>query len=153
MEVYRVRTDAWMAQIRVERGRLWVMCIGVNRWKAILSMLCLAVWLPATQHCNLENVPGLGFLRCAGDTAEQSDCNGDSCDTIEKGSYKPSDNARVAPAPVLLAITVLLHLQVEPIHCESINSEVATLPPPDLPKGWQFITRTAAPPRAPSFAS
>ena len=86
------------------------MSIGVKRWKAVLSLLCLAFWLPATQHCSLENLPGLSFLRCAGDTDGKSDCAGDSCDTVEKGSYKPSDNSRVAPAPVLLAIAVSLQL-------------------------------------------
>src|SRR2546430_5367238 len=129
------------------------MCMGVNRWKAILSVLCLAIWLPATQHCNLEKLPGLGFLRCAGDASEKSDCAGDSCDTVEKGCYKPSDNSRVAPAPVLLAVVVSLHLQAESLHSQNANFEVPTFPPPDLPKGWQFITRAAAPPRPPSFVS
>ena len=142
-----------LAQIRVERGWRWSMCTGVNRWKAILSVLCLAMWLPATQHCNLENVPGLGFLRCAGDTAEKSNCNGDSCDTVEKGSYRPSDNTRVGPAPILLALVVSLHLQSESLRSQDANPGAVTFPPPDLPRGWQFITRSAAPPRAPSFAS
>ena len=132
---------------------MWVKCIGVKRWKAILSLLCLAIWLPATQHCSLENLPGLSFLRCAGDTDGKSDCAGDSCDTVEKGSYKPSDNSRVAPAPVLLAVMASLQLESESLHSQIASLEVATFPPPDLPKGWQFMTRTAAPPRAPSFVS
>ena len=131
----------------------WGMCRGVRRWKAILSLLCLAIWLPATQHCHLENLPGLGFLRCAGDTDGKSDCAGDSCDTVEKGSYKPSDNQGVAPAPLFLAVIASLHLQADSPHSQNAGFEVATFPPPDLPKGWQFITRTAAPPRAPSFRS
>ena len=129
------------------------MCIGVKRWKAILSLLCLAFWLPATQHCSLENLPGLSFLRCAGDMDGKSDCAGDSCDTVEKGSYKPSDNQRVAAAPLLLAVVAALHLQAESPHSQNAGLEVATFPPPDLPKGWQFMTRTVASPRAPSFVS
>jgi hypothetical protein len=46
-----------------------------------------------------------------------------------------------------------LHLQAESLDFQNATLEVATFPPPDLPKGWQFITRTAAPPRAPSLVS
>jgi hypothetical protein len=128
-------------------------CMGVYRWKAIVSVLCLAVWLPATQHCRLENLPGLGFLRCPGDTDEKSGCAGDSCDTVEKGNYKPSDHERVVPAPVCLAMVCSLELCGDIFQKRDPCFEVSTFPPPDLPKGWQFLTRTASPPRAPSLAS
>jgi len=97
--------------------------------------------------------PGVGFLQCAGDTDEKSGCAGDSCDTVEKGSYKPSDNQRVVLAPVLLAIGFAFHFQDDNLQSRNSCLEVATFPPPDLPKGWQFLTRTAAPPRAPSSVS
>jgi hypothetical protein len=124
----------------------------VKRWKAIFGLLCLAIWLPATQHCQLEKVPGLGFLRCAGDRGESSDCAGDSCAAVEKGSYKPADYQRVAPAPVILAAAHSFELCADEFR-KDLCFEVPTFPPPDLPGGWQFLTRTALPIRAPSFAS
>jgi hypothetical protein len=65
------------------------------RWKTVLSVLCLAMWLPATQHCKLEQLPGLGFLQCAGESADESDCASDSCQTVEHGAYKTPDNQTI----------------------------------------------------------
>src|SRR5436309_694571 len=112
--------------------------MSVHRWKAIVSLLCLATWLPATQHCKLESLPGLEFLHCAGDTPEKSDCAGDSCQSVETGSYKPSDHQRVAPAPICLAVAHSL-----PLYGEKLQEKVAcfvasTSPPPELPRAWQF---------------
>src|SRR5882724_4999508 len=107
------------------------MCIGVKRWKAIVSLLCLATRLPATQHCRLENLPGLGFLRCTGDTDGKSDCSGDSCDTVEKGSYKPSDHESVLPAPVCLAQVCAFELCADVFKKRDPCFEVSTFPPPD----------------------
>jgi hypothetical protein len=126
----------------------------VNRWKAILSLLCLAVWLPATQHCKLENLPGLAFLQCAGDTPTNSDCgDGDQCDQVERGLYKSESTTLVLTPPAIVALFVAAELseQFESSQILTIGAKVA--PPPDLPTSWQFSSRTALPVRAPSFAS
>src|SRR5258707_13241641 len=129
------------------------MCIGVKRWKAIVSLLCLAIWLPATQHCRLENLPGLGFLQCETDSPGKSDCQGDSCDVVERGMYKAPDSQQVTPPPVPLMLA-WMHSEFQVAEQgKGSQLQVPTSPPPDIPKGWQFLTRTASPPRAPSFAS
>ena len=124
--------------------------MGVNRWKAIFSLLSLAMWLSATQHCKLENLPGCGFLRCATDTPGNSDCQGDSCDAVERGMYKNPDSQQVTAPPVPLVLAWMISEFQVPEPGEATLIEVPTSAPPDLPKGWQFLTRTAAPPRAPT---
>src|SRR5436309_11555413 len=88
---------------KVETGWDWGIYRGVSPLKAIVSVLCLGIWLPATQHCRLENLPGLEFLQCATDTPGKSDCQGDSCDTVEHGAYRVPDNGDLLVFPVLAA--------------------------------------------------
>jgi hypothetical protein len=123
----------------------------VKLLQRITVFLVLALWLVATQHCKLEKITGLEFLRCASDTATQSDCEGDSCASVEGGDYKLSDNQRVAPV-LLMVAAVALPIAEVPAATECCSKPPPS-PPPEIPKAWQFITRTASPPRAPSFAS
>jgi hypothetical protein len=125
----------------------------VNRWKAILSVVCLAIWLPATRHCQLENLPGLAFLQCSSDTSESSECEDDSCDAVERGMYKAPDGQQVTPPPVPLMLAWMISEIQATQQNEEALLQTPTSSPPDVPKGWQFLTRTASPPRAPSFAS
>ena len=115
------------------------------------AFLVLALWLVATQHCKLESIPGLEFLQCASDTATHSDCDGDSCASVEGGAYKLSDNQRVTP--VLLMVASVALPCAEDTAAAGCFSKPPPSPPPEIPKAWQFITRTASPPRAPSFVS
>jgi hypothetical protein len=116
-----------------------------------VSLLCLAVWLPATQHCQLEKLPGLAFLACATDTQGNSDCQGDSCDVVEHGAYKSPDNQQVAPSEMALIVAGFLS---DCYRCEPLAGGLADIRiAPDLSQTWQFLTRAASSPRAPSFAS
>ena len=117
-------------------------------------VIALAVlWVPITSHCKLELIPGLEFLHCAGDTPTKSNCEGDSCQTVESGAYKTQDNDDLVPLPV---VTVDLSVLVPPAEMsapESGSVGIFTASPPELPKVWQFVYRTALPVRAPSIAS
>ena len=62
----------------------------------------LALWLPATFHCQLESIPGLEFVRCASDTSNQSDCSDDGCCAVEKQQYKSEQNRQTIPAGRIL---------------------------------------------------
>jgi hypothetical protein len=143
-----------LAQIRVERGCGSGMCVGVNRWKAILSVLCLATWLPATQHCQLENLPGLAFLHCSTDTPGKSDCQGDSCDVVERGMYKAPDSGDQIIVPIFAAMLIAAAPAIEneaPKLCREIALVAAPLR--KRAESWQCYSPVALPIRGPSVLS
>ena len=117
----------------------------------------VAIWLPATNHCRLEQVPGLAFLICCEHDQsaphQDNDCETDSCAAVEEGLYKTEDCqiAVVAPffeRPLLSSSTIpdsRKESQFVPGFLAANSFE--------LPATWQFTLRAAAPPRAPSFAS
>ena len=121
----------------------------MKRLLQTLGFALAVLWVPVTSHCAWENVSGLQFFKCATDTPENSDCDGDGCAQLEKATYKTSD-PQVTPSWPLL--TVLFQVfAIEPVFNEA--SVLATAPPPEISAGWQFSFRTALPPRAPSFVS
>jgi hypothetical protein len=116
-------------------------------------VLALALlWVPITAHCKLELIPGLEFLHCAGDTSTKSDCEGDSCQTVESGAYKTQDNDDLVSLPVLIDLSALVP-PAEPFDLGPGSVSVFTISPPELPRCWQFLLRTAPAVRAPSVAS
>jgi hypothetical protein len=116
-----------------------------------IAIVFLALWLPATTHCSLAKLPGLESLDCC------SDCNSgnssdDSCQTVESGLYKISENSAVVPAPTVgLVCCCLLDLVKESGHLDMTIAPAAAPVADDLPQRWRFILRTALPVRAPSF--
>src|SRR5436309_2320377 len=129
------------------------MCIGVNRWKAILSVLCLAIWLPATQHCRLENIPGLTFLRCATDTPGASDCEGDACQSIEHGAYKAPDNGDFTTITAVAQFLPLDDALLADSENRSATMALVSDPPRLQPESWQSYSPRALPIRGPSCFS
>ena len=126
----------------------------MDRWKAILSLLCLVMWVSATQHCQLENLPGLGFLHCAGDTSGKSDCQGDACDVVERGAYKAPDHADASIVPLVVAVLIYTVPATECTVPELCNLAVtsATLPRRRA-ESWQSFSALALPIRGPSLHS
>ena len=122
--------------------------------KRIVVLGVLALWLPATNHCKLEQIPGLAFLACCeqedSPTHQDEDCETDGCATFENQLYKTETAQIVVVAPTLLLNTIL-----SPLSAELSLPDTANYIPPDaapalLPCVWQFSYRTALPPRAPS---
>jgi len=116
----------------------------------MLAFGVLALWLVATHHCQLEDVPGLAFLRCASTAPTSSHCEGDSCQIVESAAYRISDTRAYVVAPWVALIMPAVVLE------DSATAERTTAfetLPPELPQSWQFISRTALPIRAPSIAS
>lgn len=116
-------------------------------------------WAMITSHCGLENIPGFSFLACESEVAssshQPSDCgDSDSCDTVESGHYKTEDSQQAAgKAPFLTKAFVLVELSnLDAIEPATV-SIVQELAPPELSPSWQFHSRTALPPRAPSLLS
>jgi hypothetical protein len=129
----------------------------VHWFKTLGLLTLLALWLPATNHCRLEQLPGLRFLACCdhedATASHHDDCRTDDCAAVESGLYKTVSGRIQAPVPVLLTtslLTVFLEEIPAPPACCLTGSPVVS--PPDS-GGWQFSFRTALPPRAPSFAS
>jgi hypothetical protein len=124
----------------------------VIRIRSIVTLVMLALWLPVTLHCELERIPGLEFLRCAADT-DQSDCRDTGCCGVEKSQYKVGQSRLAIPPPVFLPLSPAPLLNVADALTDRVSAGILTTAPPELPKCWQFVFRTASPPRAPSFAS
>lgn len=146
---------------------------NVRLLRAILVTATLAFWLAGSNHCRLEQLPGMEFLACASadcapsDSCESSDCGGhedsgcaddacagDSCSVVEGAVYQAgmlrvkTDAPTIVSANPSLATTTFAEIVPSPAQ---IASPAHSESPPELPRLWQFAQRTAAPPRAPSF--
>ena len=112
------------------------------------------MWLPATQHCKLENLPGLAFLHCPTDTPGKSDCQGDSCDVVERGMYKAPDDGDQTIVPIFEAVPIFAAPAVEN-ETSKLCFEVVVIaaPPRKRAESWQSYSPLALPIRAPSLLS
>jgi hypothetical protein len=128
----------------------------MNRLGKAMALLLAVLWLPIATHCDLANLPGLEFLACCdhSDVAPHQDenCRQDACDVVESGNYKVEERPVSVPAPALLAVFLLPLVPDNPPALQA-SPNIATSTPPELPQRWQFVFRTALPPRAPSIAS
>jgi len=128
------------------------------KWlKTIATFGLLSLWLSATNHCKLEEIPGLSFLACCDHSAaphQDSDCDTDGCAQVEDGLYKTEDSNVAAQAPLLVLTVCLDEIIAETLAAlPPLRANFSTVALPELPVTWQFSFRTALPPRAPSFAS
>jgi hypothetical protein len=107
--------------------------------------------VPITSHCSWESVIGGDFFKCA-PVAEKGDCSGedDACASVESASYKTPEAALDVPVPSFSFVLFQL-----PVLAAPPAQQVApvTAAPSEIPTSWQFVSRTALPPRAPSFVS
>lgn len=127
----------------------------MRRLVRVLSLLLLALWLPATLHCALEASEVLTESHessdgcCASDTT----CAVDSCDTVENGEYLLSSGTSL-PRPC--------NPETDAVPCDdeaaSANAsadpaDAASLPEPEpaadwLPT-WHFSRRSITGAQAP----
>jgi len=108
-------------------------------------------------HCRLETIPGLEFLACDSDSnpggRQNSDCDETGCCAAERTQYKTEQYRPSLPSPEFLLLSFVPLPDLENDLSAEVGREAFTLAPPELPKCWQFVFRTASPPRAPSFLS
>lgn len=125
---------------------------SMRRLLPVISLLLLALWLPATQHCALEDTGLVAQTcqdNCAGGNSEK-----DGCRIVEDGAYKPATNILKAPAPSLLACVCFLCLQPAP----QVLADGQFLPGEQVQRSesriaaWHFVRRAAPLPGAPSAA-
>ena len=123
-----------------------------------IMAVCLALfWGPLTSHCRIEAATGQPFLH-SHDGDEHGHGHQEahaSCFIAESGDYK-SDLKPVSPlppVPTLLLLSALLQGRVEPSADARLVLGDAGQPPPELSVSWQFSSRVALAPRAPSSVS
>ena len=133
-------------------ARLWKLAT-VQRLIKITSFLLLAIWLPATLHCDLE-AAGLADPHHADCCAEANDCKTDLCATIESSLIRESAPTFNLAAPAdcdgFLYLATFLAYTCERLAEPSL-SPACQAPPLELAAGWQFFTRAAPLSRAPSL--
>ena len=116
-----------------------------------------AAWLPITMHCQLEILPGLEFLACEADSnsdgKQTSDCGDTGCCSAERSQYKTERYRSPLPTLNFLILSFVPLPDLADALSDEAGREALPVAPPELPKCWQFVFRTASPPRAPSFAS
>lgn len=114
-------------------------------------------WLGVIMHCQLEAVPGFEFLACLTETGchnePGSDHGDDGCCAAEKSEYKSNQSRQTLPAPNFVLLCPTPVLDFADALPDEVSAGILTAAPPELPRCWQFVFRTASPPRAPSFAS
>ncbi|MFN3407351.1 MAG: hypothetical protein ACK45B_00010 [Limisphaerales bacterium] len=127
----------------------------MRRFTNILTALAALLWLPVSAHCQLEAVSGLEFLRCVEEVPAShhapEDCN--ACCAIEKSQYRAEQIRLSAPIPELLPVFLEPILPSDAKFPAEVSVGILTAAPPELPGSWCNFSRTALPPRAPSFVS
>lgn len=127
--------------------------LNLKTFFKVIAVLLLAIWLPATQHCDLE-AADVSFLGSGEHhtTSCQEVCKDDACHAIEGVSFgKTATELRALPPPESFA-SCLLSLLVAPVLVErepvcfiGDSPEIQA-----LHRTWQFVRRTALPARAPN---
>ena len=130
--------------------------------RAIVALLLVAFWLPASSHALLEYA-GLIHERHADHDDHDAESSGshehdaDNHDAAD-GKYAPSSTLVRVPLPDSIAMPMFFapglnwasELRIEPPPAGLAPPGTA---PPQLSHGWQFSFRAALPVRAPSLAS
>ncbi len=123
-------------------------------FRNIFFALAAFIWLPASAHCELENIPGLEFLHCGG--ASQSanspcqDC--DDC-SVENAQYKSDSQPLTLCAPNWLPLETAPLQDLKPGQPVLADLKIFTVGRPEFFNARHFVSRTALPARAPSLAS
>jgi hypothetical protein len=103
----------------------------------------------------LENLPGFSFLQCVSDTSGHPDCEGDSCDTVEKGVYKAPDSRVVAIAAIVVTVMAdaLPNFAVQNDLSSSPEIALISIPPRESCESWEYYSSRALAIRGPSLPS
>ena len=119
----------------------------------MIALLLLALWLPATLHCDLEAAGIESMFGCHDHAvASQPQCPDDACHSIESLTYKLDSIILKAAPPVAvffcLPVTPPLAAPAHP--SPPIIAETGQAPP-EVARMWHFLTRAAPLPGAPSL--
>src|SRR5690349_24462615 len=117
----------------------------------------VAIWLPATNHCRLEQIPWLAFLTCCDQDNsiphQDNGCETDNCAAVEQGLYKTEDCRITLSVPLFSQLLVAVPSADDPLQETHTPQRFPATTSFVRPASWQFQFRAAAPPRAPSLVS
>lgn len=125
-------------------------------------MATLAIlWLPISSHCLvLETAAGFESTSCCAQTTStestsphENECATDACATVEAAKYKSSLQRFTVPTVDMQVAFELPPLLETALTVAATSQQRADDALARLPASWQFSTRTALPPRAPSLVS
>jgi hypothetical protein len=125
-------------------GRVYVI-------RRLIALALLALWLPATLHCDVEAAGFDDWFGCHEEAASTKDhCTEDVCQALEGFAYK-SDAAllKVSPPPPGFCSDCLISLSppFPRLATDSVNTGTEL---PWSSRPWQFAHRAAPPARAPA---
>jgi len=128
----------------------------MSRFRQVFVLLMVALWLPATLHCAVDQAELFESEPACCDEAQENEPENEACTEqcsvvapgINKGS---AENALVA-VPLLVGLVAwLTPVELEPPTLPGLDKPLNA--PPELARTWQFVARAALPPRAPSLLS
>ena len=125
----------------------------MRRLRSLTACLLLALWLPATLHCDMETAGIEGIFGCHEDESSgKAHCPDDVCHSIEGLSYKLDSFALTVPPPALALFCLLCPPPMAtPALAPTLVVAEASTSPPEVARTWHFLARAAPPARAPSF--
>jgi hypothetical protein len=123
----------------------------VRRWFFIVSLLLALLWAPATSHCLLEHAGWIHHSECCAEHDAASALGHDAADGVCHVTANEAELAKRPDAAIDLltcsAVALLVAVWEAPVaDATAWHSGAAK----SLSPRWQFVLRTALPPRAPS---
>jgi len=129
----------------------------MRRLRSLIALALLALWMPATLHCELE---WIGVFDDCSSCDEQSgnadgarDCDADACAIVEKGAYRFGADVLLLKPPELtgwIFLSAIILPEADAIVTRTLD---VTASSPEVIRTWHFVTRAASPPRAPGLLS
>ena len=126
--------------------------------RRFIAVALLALWLPATLHCDLE-AAGLDIAFVCHDhdhaddhghshpTPDPADhCDGDACHTLEGTAINPTSVVKLVGEATFFLITLLPTPPENPV--DRLCPERTDVPP-EFVQGWRFVERCSAESAAP----
>jgi hypothetical protein len=119
-----------------------------------MVIMITLVWALVASHCRIAALPGMAFLQCSQDvhgSNESGDpCQDHGCCAVESAKYHAPRQQDLLPEVLVAILPPAFFEVVDHSLPTEVSVGVLVAAPPDLPTAWQFIYRTALPPRAPS---
>ena len=121
----------------------------------MLAFALMALWLPATLHCQFEAAGLDELFSCEGEHCKSdAEPPRDTCDVVESPWIKPGLNNIALAAPAFCACIRCFLLEPPELPMDALPGLNETLEAPaELTHTWHFLARAALPARAPSPAS
>ena len=122
----------------------------------MVSLMALS-WVLMASHCKIEALPGFEFFRCAADVQSANGggdpCQETGCCSVESAHYHAPRQQETTPVVLVAMLSADNHVVVEQSSPKAAGPGIPTADPPDLSSSWQFLSRAALSPRAPSSVS